>query len=107
MRWINNYIVLKNDKEIMLNIIFCVMKIIFCFLFFRGLLDKMLKNKRFIKYLLLVLSDKMVGEFVFRFVIEVNKLLWYIFNILVDLYDGIVYIFILKVNSIVEIYRCI
>lgn len=76
-------------------------------MFFRGLLDKMLKNKRFIKYLLLVLSDKMVGEFVFRFVIEVNKLLWYIFNILVDLYDGIVYIFILKVNSIVEIYRCI
>lgn len=75
-------------------------------MFFRGLLDKMLKNKRFIKYLLLVLSDKMVGEFVFRFVIEVNKLLWYIFNILVDLYDGIVYIFILKVNSIVEIYRC-
>lgn len=105
-RRINNYTALKNDKEIMSNIIFCVMKTISRFLFSRGLSDKMLKNKRLTKHLSLASSDKMVGEFVLRSATEVNKLLWYTFNTLVDSHDGTAHISTLKVNSAVETYRC-
>lgn len=66
----------------------------------------MLKNKRLTKHLSLASSDKMVGEFVLRSATEVNKLLWYTFNTLVDSHDGTAHISTLKVNSTVETYRC-
>lgn len=62
----------------------------------------MLKNKRLTKHLSLASSDKMVGEFVLRSATEVNKLLWYTFNTLVDSHDGTAHISTLKVNSTVE-----
>lgn len=82
------------------------MKTISRFLFSRGLSDKMLKNKRLTKHLSLASSDKMVGEFVLRSATEVNKLLWYTFNTLVDSHDGTAHISTLKVNSTVETHRC-
>lgn len=58
----------------------------------------MLKNKRLTKHVSLTLSDKMVGEFVLRSATEVNKLLWYTFNTLVDSHDGTAHTSTLKVN---------
>ncbi|XP_061163059.1 switch-associated protein 70-like isoform X1 [Saccostrea echinata] len=60
-------------------------------------ITEMLKNKKSIKQSSLSSSDDMVAHSPLRSPTEVNKLLWYTFNTLVDSHDGTAHISTLKV----------